>query len=82
MHIPVRVGLVGQNGMALPLTLDGENETGPENRVLELRDARQSFVFVDVADEPLSVARPRIFPRPRSSSWPTAAKDRAVLMGM
>ncbi len=53
MHIPVRVGLVGQSGAPLPLTLEGENETGPESRVLELREGAQHFVFVDVAEEPL-----------------------------
>src|ERR1043165_6084824 len=30
MHIPVRIGLVGANGAALPLTLDGENHAGPD----------------------------------------------------
>ena len=47
------MGLVGPSGAALPLTLEGENETGPESRVLELREAQHRFVFVDVAEEPL-----------------------------
>src|ERR1019366_10804583 len=53
MHIPVRVGLMTQGGASLPLTLDGENQAGPESRVLELQSARQSFVLVDVAEAPL-----------------------------
>ncbi len=52
MHIPIRMGLVGKNG-ALPLTLEGENAKGPEERVLELNAFEQSFVFVDVQEEPL-----------------------------
>jgi aminopeptidase N len=80
MHIPVRVGLMRQNGMTLPLTLDGENETGPENRVLELRDARQGFVFVDVAEEPL-LSLGRDFSAPAIFKLAHSRKDRAVLMG-
>jgi len=38
MHIPVRMGLVGQTGAALPLTLEGENHAGPTTRVLELTE--------------------------------------------
>ena len=53
MHIPVRMGLVGQKGAALPLTLEGENHAGPETRVLELTENFHRFVFVDVAEEPL-----------------------------
>src|SRR6202044_101117 len=48
MHIPVRLGLVGKSGNPLPLTLDGENEAGPETRVVEMIQAQQRFVFVDV----------------------------------
>ena len=31
MHIPVRIGLVGAKGAALPLTLEGENHAGADN---------------------------------------------------
>src|SRR6185437_2278736 len=53
MHIPVRIGLIRKSGASLPLTLEGENHPGPESRVLELQETRQSFVFVDVAEPPL-----------------------------
>jgi aminopeptidase N len=80
MHIPVRIGLIGKSGAALPLTLEGENHTGPESRVLELQQPRQSFVFVDVAEPPLlslgqGFSAPVIFKAPHNS------KDRAMLMG-
>ena len=80
MHIPVRVGLVGQGGAALPLTLDGENQTGPESRVLELREAFHQFVFVDVAQEPL-LSLGRGFSAPVLFKTSHGSKDRAILMG-
>ncbi len=53
MHVPVRLGFIGQNGNAMPLTLAGETATGPDERVLELTDAEETFHFVDVAQTPL-----------------------------
>jgi aminopeptidase N len=53
MHIPVRLGFIGQNGNPMPLTLAGETSTGPDERVLELTEAEHTFVFVDVAQRPL-----------------------------
>lgn len=80
MHIPVRIGLIGQSGNALPLTLDGENEPGSETRVLELRTARQNFVFVDVAEKPL-LSLGRGFSAPAIFKTQHSAKDQALLMG-
>ncbi|MBV9693236.1 MAG: DUF3458 domain-containing protein, partial [Alphaproteobacteria bacterium] len=78
MHIPVRLGLVGQNG-ALPLTLEGENATGPDERVLELTAPEQRFVFVDVAEEPLpSIGRG--FSAPVNFKVPATREGRARLM--
>ncbi len=57
MHMPIRLGLVGHNGRALPLTLEGENAAGPEERVLELQDSEETFVFVDVEEAPASFHR-------------------------
>jgi aminopeptidase N len=80
MHIPVRVGLIGQAGGALPLTLDGENQTGPQNRVLELRDTRQKFVFVEIAEEPL-LSLGRGFSAPAIFKAQHSRRNQAVLMG-
>src|ERR1700722_19391380 len=71
MHIPVRMGLVGRKGAALPLTLEGENHAGPETRVLELTESFHRFVFVDVAEEPLlslgrNFSAPAVFRTPHS----------------
>ena len=32
LHIPLAMGLLGQGGQPLPLTLDGENDDGPLER--------------------------------------------------
>ena len=80
MHVPVRIGLIGRQGAALPLQLEGENESGPQNRVLELRDAFQRFVFVDVGEEPL-LSLGRGFSAPAIFKTAQSRKDRALLMG-
>ncbi|MBN9545551.1 MAG: aminopeptidase N [Alphaproteobacteria bacterium] len=80
MHIPVAIGLIGRSGAAFSLTLDGENESGPQTRVLELREARQSFRFVDVAEEPL-LSLGRGFSAPAIFKTQHSAQDQAVLMG-
>jgi aminopeptidase N len=53
MHIPVKLGFIGQNGNPMPLTLKGENVSGPDERVLELTRASQTFHFIGVAQRPL-----------------------------
>ena len=80
LHIPVAMGLVGASGAALPLTLDGENETGGETRVLELTQARQRFVFTGVAEAPL-LSLGRGFSAPAIFRTPLTRDQRAVLMG-
>ncbi len=76
MHIPVRMGLVGQKGAALPLTLGGRKPCRARKRVLELTAAFHRFVFVDVEEEPLlSLGRgfsaPAIFKTPSSRTTAT-----------
>jgi aminopeptidase N len=80
MHIPVRMGLVGKRGTALPLTLEGENRAGPASRVLELTKDRQRFVFVDVTEEPL-LSLGQDFSAPAIFRNPLGRAQRAVLMG-
>jgi aminopeptidase N len=80
MHVPISTGFVGASGRALPMTLEGENATGPEERVLELREGEQRFVFVDVPEEPL-LSIGRHFSAPANFVAPTNRKARAALMG-
>ncbi|MBV9548181.1 MAG: aminopeptidase N [Alphaproteobacteria bacterium] len=80
LHIPVRMGLLNVAGAALPLTLDGENDIGPESRVLELTEARQCFVFTGIPEAPL-LSLGRGFSAPAIFQTPHTPHDRAVLMG-
>jgi aminopeptidase N len=78
--IPVRVGFVAGSGGAMPLTLQGENTSGPDERVLEFAKAEESFVFVGVAEEPL-VSIGRGFSAPVNFRLALDRKARANLMG-
>jgi len=80
MQIPVAVGLVGPSGRALPLTLEGENAAGPEERVLELTKAEQRFVFTGIGEEP-ALSLGRHFSVPAIFKTETDRKTRAFLMG-
>ena len=51
--IPVTLGLIGSDGHALPLQLEGEAGPGPLERTLALAEAEQRFVFAGVTSEPL-----------------------------
>lgn len=62
LHVPVAVGLLGPDGAALPLRLEGE-ATGPDSRVLELRARSESFRFVDI-DAPPALSLLRGFSAP------------------
>ncbi len=50
--IPVAFGLLSQDGSPIALVDDAE-DADPYTRVLELTEAEQSFVFEDVAEEPV-----------------------------
>ncbi|MBL8533887.1 MAG: aminopeptidase N, partial [Betaproteobacteria bacterium] len=53
LHIPLAVGLVGEDGHDLPLRLVGEDSAGPATRVLSVTQTEQSFHFADVAARPV-----------------------------
>jgi len=74
------MGLVGQTGAALPLTLVGENHAGPTTRVLELTETFHRFTFVGVTEEPL-LSLGRDFSAPAIFRTPLSRHDRATLMG-
>jgi len=78
MVIPVRLGLLGAKG-PLPLTLEGENAAGPEERVLELDTTQQTFRFVGVEEAPL-LSLGRHFSAPVHFKVPVDRKSLAALM--
>ncbi len=51
--IPLAMGLVGRDGQALPLQLEGEAQPVGTERVLVLNEARTFFTFVNVDVEPV-----------------------------
>ncbi|MGH6888953.1 MAG: aminopeptidase N [Rhizomicrobium sp.] len=81
MQIPLRLGLVGADGHALPLTLEGENAIGPEERVLELTGPEQTFVFVDVGERPL-LSIGRRFSAPVILKTSNGRVEQAALMAL
>ena len=53
-HIPIALGLLDPEGQAIPLQMQGENAPSDgDSRMLELREAEQSFRFVNVSHKPL-----------------------------
>lgn len=54
MHIPLSVGLLDGAGRDLPLRLAGEPAVGDTTRVLDVRKAREVFVFEDVPEKPVA----------------------------
>ena len=52
-QIPIRLGLLGADGRPRPLQLEGENEPGGTERVIELTEASQRFTFLGLEEEPL-----------------------------
>ncbi|MEL6186181.1 MAG: aminopeptidase N, partial [Myxococcota bacterium] len=60
--VPVRVGLLGEDGEALPLRMAGDTEA-PYERVLELTESRQSYAF-ELSSAPKAVSILRDFSAP------------------
>jgi aminopeptidase N len=54
-HIPLVLGLIGPDGQDLPLRLAGEQppDPAPTTRVLDLKAAKERFVFDDVPSQPV-----------------------------
>ncbi len=52
-HLPLRLGLLDASGAELPLRLEGEVAAVGNERVLELTDTAQRFVFEDVTAPPV-----------------------------
>ena len=54
MLMPVRMGLLGQDGLDLPLQLQGEGSASGTTRVLQLTKADETFHFVNVVEKPVA----------------------------
>ncbi|MCZ8077512.1 MAG: DUF3458 domain-containing protein, partial [Paucibacter sp.] len=51
--IPVALGLLSPEGQALPLQLQGDDQAAGLERVIVLDEAEQSFVFTNLASQPV-----------------------------
>jgi len=52
-HIPLALGLVGPDGIDLPLQLEGEERASGAQRVLSIKQPQERFVFENVAVMPV-----------------------------
>ena len=52
-HLPLVIGLLDADGQELPLRLAGESSHAGRQRVLEVREAVQTFIFEDITAEPI-----------------------------
>jgi aminopeptidase N len=78
LHIPVRVGLLDARGNELPLTLAGDRAPAATSRVLSLTKAHQTFVFENIASEPVPSLL-RDFSAPVIVDYPYSDLDLALL---
>ena len=78
--IPIRMGLLGKEGRALALRLKGEEGDVPTERVLDLREKEQEFVFVGIEEEPIPSLL-RGFSAPVTLEIERSRADAAFLMG-
>ncbi len=53
LHIPLTLGLLDRQSRELPLQIEGEAEPLGGERVLELRQARESFCFLGIQEPPV-----------------------------
>jgi aminopeptidase N len=78
--IPVRLGLLREDGSEIPLRLAGEGAAGGTERVLVLEDSQARFVFEDV-DAPPVASLLRDFSAPVKLRFDRDRRDLAFLMG-
>lgn len=52
-HIPLRLGLLGKSGEQLPLLLKGANSSPSNDKVLDVKEAEQTFIFTGVDEPPI-----------------------------
>lgn len=53
LHIPIAVGLLDKSGANMPLQLAGEELPLVGTRVLHLREAEETFIFINIPQEPV-----------------------------
>ncbi len=79
-HIPLKTALLSREGKPLPLRLVGEVTAGGTERVLELTQPEQTFIFEDIDAEPVPSLL-RAFSAPVKLSAGHSDEELAFLMG-
>lgn len=79
LHLPVRLGLLTDEGHQLPLRLAGETGIAPLERVVTLRDAHTELVFEDVPKAPVPSLL-RDFSAPAILDYPHSTDELATLL--
>ena len=77
--IPVAMGLISADGVALPLQLEGETAPAGTDRVLVLEHTSQDFVFVDIEQPPVPSLL-RGFSAPVILQWPASEAELFTLL--
>jgi aminopeptidase N len=78
-HLPLVLGLLDPAGRPVPLHCVGEPRSGETELVLHLREAHQSFVFENIAEEPV-VSLLRGFSAPVVLDYPYTTEQLIHLM--
>jgi aminopeptidase N len=78
-HLPLSMGLLGRDGVEFPLRLAGEEQASGTSRILELRQATESFTFLDIASRPVPSLL-RNFSAPVRLEYPYSDQDLILLM--
>ena len=78
-HMPLAMGLLDSKGREFALRLEGESEPVGGSRVLELREATESFRFQEIASRPVPSLL-RNFSAPVKLEYPYSDQDLALLM--
>ena len=78
-HLPLALGLLGPDGREFPLRLAGEGQASGTTRLLELRQATESFSFVGIDARPVPSLL-RNFSAPVKLDYPYSEEDLNLLM--
>ena len=78
-HLPLLMGLLGRDGREFPLRLAREAEVSGTTRLLELRQASESFNFIEVPERPVPSLL-RNFSAPVKLEYPYSDADLILLM--
>ncbi|MDR3426226.1 aminopeptidase N [Silvimonas sp.] len=77
--IPLALGLLDRSGAELPLVLAGESDTGVTSRVLQLKQAKERFVFTGIHSHPVPSLL-RDFSAPVKLDYPYADEELVFLI--